>query len=47
MEPLANPKRHTLSILQYWLEKRLDEPTQFKATLQFRGAHHPGKPTFK
>jgi hypothetical protein len=32
--------------LQYWLEKHLDELAQFKATLQFRGAHQPGKPTF-
>jgi hypothetical protein len=36
-----------LSILQYWLEKRLGEPAQFKARLQFRRAHQPGKLTFK
>jgi hypothetical protein len=42
----ANPIRHTLSILQFWLEKRLDEPTQFKARLQFRRAHQLGKLTF-
>jgi hypothetical protein len=44
---LANPLRHTLSILQTWLERRLDKPTQFKARLQFRRAHQPVKPTFK
>jgi hypothetical protein len=43
----ANPIRHALSILQYWIEKHLDEPTQFKARLQFRRAHQPGKMTFK
>jgi hypothetical protein len=36
-----------LSILQTWLEKWLDEPAQFKAKLQFRRAHQPGKLTFK
>jgi hypothetical protein len=36
-----------LSILQNWLEKRLDEPAQFKARLQFRRTHQPGKPTIK
>jgi hypothetical protein len=36
-----------LSILQYWLEKRLGEPAQFKARLQFRRAHQLGKLTFK
>jgi hypothetical protein len=36
-----------LSILQYWLEKRLDEPAQFKARLQFRRAHQLGEPTFQ
>jgi hypothetical protein len=30
---LANPIRNTLSILQYWLEKHLDELAQFKARL--------------
>jgi hypothetical protein len=44
---LANSIWHALSILQTWLEKLLDEPTQFKARLQFRRAHQPGKPTFK
>jgi hypothetical protein len=44
---LASLIRHVLSILQYWLEKRLDEPAQFKATLQFRGTHQPDKLTFK
>jgi hypothetical protein len=44
--PFANPIRHTLSILQFWLEKCLGEPTQFKARLQFRRAYQPGKPTF-
>jgi hypothetical protein len=43
----VNPTRHALSILQYLLEKRLDELAQFKARLQFRRAHQPGKPTFK
>jgi hypothetical protein len=42
----ANPIRHTLSILQFWLEKHLGESTQFKAKLQFRRAHQPDKPTF-
>jgi hypothetical protein len=28
---LANPISHALSILQHWLEKRLDKPSQFKA----------------
>jgi hypothetical protein len=46
MEALSNPIRHTLSILQFWLEKRLGEPTQFKARLQFRRAHQLGKLTF-
>jgi hypothetical protein len=36
-----------VSILQTWLEKCLDEPAQFKARLQIRRAHQPGKPTFK
>jgi hypothetical protein len=45
--PFANPIRHALSILQFWLEKRLDEMTQFNARLQFRRAHQPGKPTIK
>jgi hypothetical protein len=36
-----------LSILQTWLEERLDEPTQFKARLQVRRAHQPDKQTFK
>jgi hypothetical protein len=44
---LANSIWHALSILQTWLEKLLDEPAQFKARLQFRRAHQPGKPTFK
>jgi hypothetical protein len=43
----ANLIRHTLSILQNWLEKRLGEPAQFKARLQFRRAHRPDKLTFK
>jgi hypothetical protein len=38
--------RHTLSILQNWLEKRQDELAQFKARLQFRRAHQADKPTF-
>jgi hypothetical protein len=33
--------------LQSWLEKCLDKPAEFKAKLQFRRAHQPGKPTFK
>jgi hypothetical protein len=45
MEHSCQSERHALSILQYWLEKCLDELAQFKATLQFRGAHQPGKPT--
>jgi hypothetical protein len=45
--PFANPIRHALSILQFWLEKRLGEPAQFKARLQFRRVHQPDKPTFK
>jgi hypothetical protein len=44
--PFANLIRHTLSILQFWLEKRLGEPAQFKAKLQFRRVHQPGKLTF-
>jgi hypothetical protein len=44
---VANPIRQALSILQYWLEKCLDEPAQFKTRLQFRRAHQLGKPTFK
>jgi hypothetical protein len=36
-----------LSILQTWLEERLDEPAQFKARLQVRRAHQPDKQTFK
>jgi hypothetical protein len=36
-----------LSILQTWLVKRVDEPAQFKARLQFRRAHQPDKQTFK
>jgi hypothetical protein len=36
-----------LSILQYWLEKRLDESAQFKARLQFKRAHQPAKSTLK
>jgi hypothetical protein len=44
---LANPIRYALSILQYWLEKWLDEPAQFKARLPFRRAHQLGKLTFK
>jgi hypothetical protein len=43
----ANPIRHVLSILQFWLEKCLDEPAQFKARLQFRRAHQLAKPAFK
>jgi hypothetical protein len=46
MEALANPIRHTLSILQFWLEKRLGELAQFKTRLQFRRAHRLGEPTF-
>jgi hypothetical protein len=42
----ANSIRHTLSILQFWLEKCLGEPAQFKTRLQFRRAHQPGKLTF-
>jgi hypothetical protein len=42
----ANPIRHTLSILQKWLEKRLAEPAQFKTRLQFRRAHQPVKLAF-
>jgi hypothetical protein len=44
---LANSIRHVLAILQYWLDKRLDKPAQFRARLQFRRAHQPDKPTFK
>jgi hypothetical protein len=44
--PFANLIRHTLSILQFWLEKRLGDPAQFKARLQFRRAHQLGKLTF-
>jgi hypothetical protein len=43
----ANLIKNMLSILQPLLEKRLDEPTQFNARLQFRRAHQPDKPTFK
>jgi hypothetical protein len=43
----ANPIRHTLSILQFWLAKCLGKPAQFKARLQFRRAHQSAKPTFK
>jgi hypothetical protein len=43
----ANLIRHALSISQLWLEKRLGELAQFKARLQFRRAHQPGKPAFK
>jgi hypothetical protein len=35
------------SILQNWLEKRLNKLAQFKARLQFRRAHQSGKLTFK
>jgi hypothetical protein len=45
--PFANPMRHALSILQFWLEKRLGKLAQFKTRLQFRRAHQPGKPTSK
>jgi hypothetical protein len=44
--PFANPIRHMLSILQFWLEKLLGKLAQFKARLQFRRAHQPSKPTF-
>jgi hypothetical protein len=44
---LADLIRHTFFILQYWLEKRLDELAQFKTRLQFRRAHQLDKPTFK
>jgi hypothetical protein len=44
--PFANLIRRTLSILQIWLEKYLGEPAQFKARLQFKRAHQPGKLTF-
>jgi hypothetical protein len=44
-DPFANPIRHVISILQFWLEKHLGELAQFKARLQFRRAHRPGKPT--
>jgi hypothetical protein len=43
-DPFATLIRHTFSILQFWLEKHLGEPAQFKAKLQFRRAHQPGKP---
>jgi hypothetical protein len=43
----ANLIRHAHSILQFWLEKRLDEPAQFKARLQFRRAHQPDELTLK
>jgi hypothetical protein len=42
----ANSIRHTLSILQFWLKKRLGKLAQFKVRLQFIRAHQPGKPTF-
>jgi hypothetical protein len=45
--PFANPIRHALSILQFWLEKRLVKPAQFKTRLQFRKAHQSGKLTSK
>jgi hypothetical protein len=45
-DPFANLIRRALSILQFWLEKRLGEPAQFSARLQFRKAHQPAKPTF-
>jgi hypothetical protein len=44
---IANLIRHELSILQYWLEKCLDELAQFKERSQFRRADQPSKPTFK
>jgi hypothetical protein len=43
-DPFVNSIRNTLSILQFCLEKRLDDPTQFKTRLQFRRAHQLGKP---
>jgi hypothetical protein len=46
-DPFANPIRHMLSILQFWLEKRLSKSAQFKVRLQFRRAHQPGELTFK
>jgi hypothetical protein len=47
MEHSCYSERHALSILQTWLEKRLDESAQFKARLQVRRAHQPDKQTFK
>jgi hypothetical protein len=32
-DPITNPIRHTLSILQFWFEKHLAEPAEFKAIL--------------
>jgi hypothetical protein len=46
-DAFANSIRNVLPILQFWLEQRLGESAQFKARLQFRRAHQPGKPTFK
>jgi hypothetical protein len=40
-------RKAQVSILQTWLEKRLDEPALFKARLQFRRAYQPDKQTFK
>jgi hypothetical protein len=45
--PFANRIRHALSILQFWLERRLGNPARFKTRLQFRRAHQLGKPTSK
>jgi hypothetical protein len=35
-DPLLIQQRNVLSVLQFWLEKRLGEPAQFNARLQFK-----------